>query len=52
LNVRKEPSSSSQILGSIQRNAIVDVYDISNGFAKIKYNNSYAYVSVKYLQKL
>lgn len=52
LNVRKEPNSSSQIIGTIQRNAIVDVYDISNGFAKIKYNNSYAYVSVKYLQKL
>lgn len=51
LNVRKEPSSSSQILGSIQRNEVVDVYDVSNGFAKIKYNNSYAYVSVKYLQK-
>ena len=51
LNVRKEPSSSSQILGSIQRNEVVDVYDVTNGFAKIKYKSGVGYVSIKYLQK-
>lgn len=51
LNVRKEPSSSSQILGSIQRNEVVDVYDVTNGFAKIKYKSGIGYVSIKYLQK-
>lgn len=52
LNVRKEPNSSSQIIGTIQRNAIVDVYDISNGFARIKYNNQDAYISEKYIVKI
>lgn len=52
LNVRKAPNSSSQIIGTIQRNAIVDVYDISNGFARIKYNNQDAYISEKYIVKI
>lgn len=52
LNVRKEANSSSQIIGTIQRNAIVDVYDISNGFARIKYKNQDAYISKKYIVKI
>lgn len=52
LNVRKEPNSSSQIIGTIQSNAIVDVYDISDGFARIKYKNQDAYISKKYIIKI
>lgn len=51
LNVRKEPNSSSQIIGAIQHNEFVDVYDISNGFAKIKFKTGIGYVSIKYLQE-
>lgn len=51
LNVRKEPNSSSQIIGAIQHNEVVDVYDISNGFARIKYKNQDAYISEKYIVK-
>lgn len=52
LNVRKEPNSSSQIIGTIHRNSIVDVYDISNGFAHIKYKYQDAYISEKYIVKI
>ena len=52
LNVRKEPNSSSQIIGTIQSNAIVDVCDISDGFARIKYKNQDAYISKKYIIKI
>lgn len=52
LNVRKEPNSSSQIIGTIQNNAIVDVYDISDGFARIKYKNQDAYICKKYIIKI
>lgn len=49
LNVRKAPYSSSRIIGTIQRNEIVDVYDFSNGFARIKYKNQDAYISERYI---
>lgn len=52
LNVRKAPNTSSQVLGTIKNNQVIDVYNISNGFAKIKYNGSYGYVSEKYIRKI
>lgn len=52
LNVRISPNSSARVIGSIKNSEVVEVLEITNGFAKIKYNNTPAYISVKYLQKL
>ena len=52
LNVRTGPTKSSRVIGSIKRNEIIEVYDFSNGFAEIRYNNSPAYVSSQYITKL
>lgn len=52
LNIRKLPNANSQVLGTISNNQIIEVYSITNGFAKIKYKSSYGYVSCKYIQKI
>lgn len=51
LNVRSAPSSSAKVIGILKPNQIVDVYEITNGFAKIKHNGSYGYASIMYLSK-
>ena len=49
LNVRSGPSTNYNKIGSISNGSKVDVYSISSGWAKIKYNNSIGYVSANYL---
>lgn len=51
LNVRSGPSKYSTVLGTIKYNDIVEVYEISNGFAKIKYNSNIGYASTEYLKR-
>ena len=51
LNVRSAPSQNARVIGVLKPNQIVDVYEITNGFAKIKYNGSDGYASIKYLSK-
>ncbi len=51
LNVRAYPSSSAKVIGSIKKNAVVQVYDITSGFAEIRYAGKKGYVSTKYLQR-
>jgi hypothetical protein len=52
LNIRTSPNASSKVLGTLRKGEKVEVYEISNGFAKIKYRTRFAYVSHKYLTKL
>lgn len=49
LNVRSGPSTSSQILTVYKKGQEVKVVSISDDWAKIQYNDGYAYVSNKYL---
>ncbi len=51
LNVRSGPSQSYSVLGVIRYNDVVEVYEITNGFAKIKFNGGYGYASIQYLKK-
>ena len=51
LNVRSAPRPSAKVIGALKPNQAVDVYEIVNGFAKIKYNGSDGYASIKYLNK-
>lgn len=51
LNIRKEPNTSSEILGTFSNGDTVNVYSITSGWAKISYDGNTAYVSSKYIKK-
>ena len=52
LNIRKGPNTSSEVLGTIIPKQTIEVYSISNGWAKVKYNGKTAYASAKYLERI
>lgn len=52
LNVRREPYTGSPVVGKLHRGDFVEVYDIYDGFAHIKYGDSKAWASVTYLEKI
>ena len=49
LNVRSFASTSAPVIGKIKKGEIVNVYYISNGFAKVTYKGRIGYVSEKYI---
>ena len=49
LNVRSGPSTSYKIIDMIKRNDKVEIVSLENGWYKIKNNNTYGYVSSKYI---
>lgn len=51
LNIRTAPNTYSNVIGTLRKGQIVEVYDISNGFARILYNDQTGYVSLKYLRQ-
>lgn len=52
LNIRINPSSKDLVIDHLQKGDIVHVVEfLDNGWARIKYNNSYAYVSSQQLSK-
>ena len=51
LNIRSAPNQNARVVGTLKPNQVVDVYEITNGFAKIRYNGSDGYASIKYLSK-
>lgn len=51
LNVRSAPNQDARVIGVLKPNQAVDVYEIVNGFARIKYNGSDGYASIEYLSK-
>lgn len=52
LNIRSYASASAPVLGTIDKGGEVEVYEITNGWAKIRYDEGYAYVSAQYLKKV
>lgn len=52
LNVRREPSTGSPVVGQLHRGDYVEVYEIRGGFAHIKYGDSKAWASITYLEKM
>ena len=50
LNVRSGASTSSSIIGSLNRGAKVEIVSTSNGWHKIKFKNGYGYVSADYIK--
>ena len=51
LNIRKKANTSSEILGTFSNGDTVQVYSITDGWAKISYKDGIAYVSAKYIEK-
>ena len=49
LNVRTGPGTNYNQIGSVKRGDIVEVYEISSGWAKIKQGTGTAYVSASYI---
>ncbi|MFR1710335.1 MAG: SH3 domain-containing protein [Clostridium sp.] len=49
LNVRSGASTSNSIIGSLSKNAKVQIISTSNGWHKIKYNNTTGFVSAEYI---
>ncbi len=52
LNVRTAPNTNSTVLGTIQKNQSVEVYEIKDGFARISYKGQTGYVSIRFLKKI
>lgn len=52
LNIRTYADADAPVLGTVDKGGKVDVYEISNGWAKIGYDGGYAYVSADYLRKI
>lgn len=51
LNVREQPSQNSSIIGTISRGTSIKVYGIEGDFARIKWNDRTAYVSIDYISR-
>ena len=51
LNVRSGPGTSYDKVGVLPKGSRVEVAEEVNGWAKIKFNNGYAYVSTSYLEE-
>ncbi|WP_379970907.1 SH3 domain-containing protein [Ectobacillus sp. sgz5001026] len=51
LNVRDTPSINGNIIGKLNKGQTVQTISSENGWAKIQYNGSYAYVSTGYLNQ-
>lgn len=52
LNVRKGPSTSYESIGKIDKGTSVEVISESDGWSKINYKNTTAYVATWYLDKI
>ena len=50
LNVRKEPSTSCEIIGKLAKGTEIEVSDIKDGSATISFNDQTAYVSADYIK--
>ncbi len=51
LNVRKYPGTDSAILGSLPKGSEIEVEEIVDGWARIKFNDVTAYCSADYLKE-
>ena len=51
LNVRATPSSKGKVVGKLNHLDDVEVISLEDNWAKIKYNDTEAYVSAKHLSK-
>ena len=51
INIRVSPNTQANVLGKVKRGETVQVYEIKNGFAKVKWGTGYGYANAKYIKK-
>lgn len=51
INIRVSPNTQANVLGKVKRGETVQVYEIKNGFAKVKWGSGYGYANAKYIKK-
>lgn len=51
INIRVSPNTKANVLGRVKRGESVQVYEIKNGFAKVKWGSGYGYANAKYIKK-
>ncbi|GAB3764463.1 SH3 domain-containing protein [Microlunatus parietis] len=51
VNIRSGPSTSKSIIGGLYRGGTITALGSSNGWTKVRFNGSIAYISSKYLEK-
>lgn len=52
LNVRKSPSTEAAVIGTLTNNAIIEVFEIKDDFARIKFGEDEGYVNTTYIKKV
>ncbi len=52
LNVRKSPSTDSEIIGVVEKGDKVEVVNIENGWYKIKFKSGYGWITSKYASQI
>lgn len=52
LNVRMNPSTNAKVIGQLSNNDVIEVIEIKDGFAKIKYGEGEGYVNTMYIKKM
>lgn len=52
LNVRKSPSTEAAVIGTLTNNAIIEVFEIKDNFARIKFGEGEGYVNTTYIKKV
>lgn len=51
INIRVSPNTKANVLGRVKRGESVQVYEIKNGFAKVKWGSGYGYANANYIKK-
>lgn len=52
LNVRKSPSTEAAVIGTLTNNAIIEVFEIKDDFARIRFGEGEGYVNTTYIKKV
>lgn len=52
VNVRESATSSATVVGTLKKGTQVNVYEIEQGWATIRYKSQFAYVSSKYIKQV
>lgn len=52
LNARELPQENAKVIAQLKKSEVVDVIEITDGWAKINYDNRYLYISSKYIRKV
>ena len=52
LNARELPQEHAKVITQLKKGEVVDVVEITDGWAKINYDNRYLYISSKYIRKV